>query len=128
MIDDVSSFDPTANNATANSDAIRQAAEARQKSQDKSGANIINTGTGIIGAIISGVATGNPAIGYNLGKNIGVGDAIKGTGDIKMPGVDQLKALFGKKQAASSAADVATGAAASSEAIPAAATAIEEAW
>ena len=47
---------------------------------------------GVIGAIISTYATGNPLIGWSAGK--GLGDKVAGRQNSKMPGLDQLQAVF----------------------------------
>ncbi len=106
-------FDPTNNAASQERDALQQAAHTRLQEQSQKTAGLINQGTGLIGAIISGVATGNPMLGYSVGSKLGIGDAIKGTGHLEMPGMSQLQALVGQgKKKAAPGADVAPDAAA----------------
>lgn len=111
-------FNPVDEKAMRDTQDMRAAAAQRLQQHAEGKAGIINTGTGLIGAIIGGVAAGNPMLGYQMGKSLGVGDVIAHTGKgIKMPGFDQLKSLIGTPKptdaalpAAEGATDLVTGA------------------
>lgn len=85
-------FNPDSEGAGGAS-SIERAAQSRMAQAKDRQANGIGTGAGIIGSLISTFATGNPMMGYAIGKNVG-GDVAHRKAP-SLPGSDQLQAVLG---------------------------------